>query len=154
MKAKFIFESPLLEGDSFRRGVRDPKQSIGVGKYRHQYLRNALEDNPYESDFFEWIAAWFEENPNLVRELDIDPLDPFEFKSILGFEVDSYLESLDGEIEPEDFSDEFIVKKIISPSEPGELTLKVGELIPDGSKVIYYFGGLTDGYITKKEWLK
>ena len=98
-------------------------------------------------------------NPTLAKELHFDFSNPNEYKNILGIEIDSYCE--EENIDEEDLKKEF--KKIktittggINPTKSGKLDGEVNVIIgklTDNSKVLYYYGGLISGYITRKEWL-
>ena len=96
---------------------------------------------------------WFELNKNLARALEYKGVDDNE--NILSFEEDYEMENSD--MDYDTFQKECCPKfaKVIryfKPEFSGGLNLTLG-LLDDGSKVIYYTGGLISGYIARKEWL-
>ena len=99
------------------------------------------------------VSEWLELNKNLARALEYKGVDDNE--NILSFDEDYELENSD--MDYDTFKKECCPKftKVIQYFKPefsGGLNLTLG-LLEDGSKVIYYVGGLISGYIARKEWL-
>lgn len=116
-----------------------------------QYLKPALLDSLEEQwDLsLEAIQVWMKECPQLANALNYKG--PEDAKNIISIEIDSYCEEHD--IDAENLEKEFTtIKKSFHPTSQGQLLIEEGKLA-DGSKVLYYYWGLTSGYVTRKEWL-
>jgi hypothetical protein len=148
MKAKYIFENIR-----FDRGG-EPFKKLGIGKYAKGNIRSALEyDNEHELED-DWTVEWLKDNPTLAGVLEFNFSDPLEITRIMGFELDNYMENVaEDDLDEEDFMNEFTSIQTHRPGKSGELKATEG-VLPDGSKVIFYQGGLVSGFITRKEWLK
>ena len=150
MKAQFISENL-----NFERGQK-PYDSMGIGKYRDQLIKTALRTNPHSAED-DWSREWLESklNTNLAEELEHNKYDPLSHTDISSFELDYWIEIHPSpEIDIDDFMAEFMpVGNRRRPSVSGGLNLQPG-ILPDGSKVIYFEGGLTSGFAARNEWLK
>ena len=105
------------------------------------------------SQLAEATDDWMKLNQNLAKALEYKGVDDNE--NILSFEEDYEMEESD--LDYDTFKKECCPKfaKVIryyKPEFSGGLNLTLG-LLEDGSKVIYYVGGLISGYIARKEWV-
>lgn len=114
-------------------------------------FKNLMQPTPFPDGEKEWLEL----NKNLARELNYKGIKDSEEGNIVGFEIEETRSEFPGS---DDLFDDVAIPYFISdysvePEFSGGLTLDVGHW-KDGSKVIYYQGGLIDGYIARKEWLK
>jgi hypothetical protein len=147
MIAKKVFEN--IE---FQRGL-DPKKALRVGKFRSPLFQALI--NPINEVNGDGFYQWMTDNPKLAKALEFDT-NPLPLDNYLTFDLDWYCEenNIDREelIKDFDYSSNYIINPAIS--KPGEVSPRIGKLksFPN-SKIIYYFGGNIDGFITRKDWL-
>jgi len=108
-------------------------------------------DGPFEE---EATDEWLRNNQNLAKALKYDGIK--DVKNIVGFDLETALEEFPGgsklfsniiEKEPIHFYE------LIHQDRSGGLKLHLGRM-KDGTKIIFYKGGMIDGYIARREWIK
>lgn len=143
----------VRENIDFKRG-QDSKRGLDVGADRSEtrIIQRFLEPTllMFRDDAFDWIK----DNPKLMKDLGVNTVD--DMADLVSFETDYTAEQ--NEIESDDIHDMYYpgrLKKSFTP--PGKFKAgwrwNIGEL-DDGSKVIHYDVGMTDGYVARKEWIK
>jgi len=110
-------------------------------------IKDALLNDKISYD--DYAEEWLQTNTLLANELNFDFDNPSS-NDIRSFDLDFYTETYD--IDREELMSEFTKKMTKKSNIPGELNVTIGTL-RDGSKVLYYQGGLIDGFIARKEWL-
>lgn len=142
MKAKFVNES--IED------ILKPKEGA-LEELKKWTLKNLLlmGETLYPEMMHEWMCS----NKNLADALEYKGID--DANNIVGFDFDIMAEEFPGDYDL--FLD--IIKNSqlrrterIPSNRAGGLNLDIVYL-NDGSKVIKYEGGLSDGFISRKEWL-
>jgi hypothetical protein len=136
----------LEESINFER-IGEPFEKLKIGKYRSFPLKDALLQSKPDPG----IDSLLEDEPELINKLNY--LGPFtnDWENILGIDIETYCE--ENNIDAEDLHKDFREEEEIKSTRQGGLDLKIG-VLRDGSKAIYYYAGLIDGYLTRKEWLK
>ncbi len=146
LKRSVEFFNNKNEEVRFERG-KDPKEAMGLGLQ----LKRALYKNPVEIEHDQY-RYWLENEPVLAKALEYDKDDPLAFTDFYGFDADWYSEEAD--IEQDVWEREFkATGPKIMATRSGGISVQPGELL-DGSKVIYYWGGLVDGWMSRKDWLR
>jgi len=140
MKAKFVYES--------LSDILKPKEGA-IEELQKWELKNLMAPMD-EEGLHEWMLS----NNNLAKALEYKGRD--DAQNIVGFDLDTMTEEFPGDynlfrnlLEKAGFVPELKIPKEYG----GGLELFIGR-IKDGSKIIFYRGGLVDGYIARKEWLK
>ena len=141
----------VKESIEFKRG-QESKKGLDVGEYRseNQVIKKYLEETQdfYKEDAFEWISQC----PPLTVLLEIKDVD--DLKDIVSLETDYTSEMND--LDPDVFKDDFYPieqHRYVQQNPRTTWTFTEGQT-EDGSRVIHWQTGLTDGYIARKEWLK
>jgi len=107
------------------------------------------------TDYPDWEKEWLNSNKNLAEKLNYKESDT-DNGQIVSFDIDMTIDRFPGEYETIEKMAKphvFDVKYKILPDFSGGLTLEMHEF-PNGTKAIYYYGGMADGYIARKEWIK
>lgn len=146
MKAKFIYES--LEN------ILKPKEGALEQLHNELNYQNLMAPPLYSDGMDDWLK----ENPALANALEYKGLEDAD--NIVGFDLDSTMEEYP--FEKEDFLNYVFpmeeISRVFIPSDSNSNgiggQLRMQEIIFDNNtKVIYYDGGLVDGYIARKEWI-
>lgn len=134
----------LEESINFERTGESFKK-LDIGKFRSFPLKDALLQSEPDQETNDWLN----DEPNLKKALNYNK--PDNWKNILGIDIETYCD--ENNIDAKDLHKDFREEEEIKSSRMGGLTIKIG-VLRDGSKAIYYYGGIVDGYLARKEWLK
>lgn len=143
----------VKEHIDFKRG-EDSKKALDVGEYRseNQTIRRYLE--PTYPDFIPDAFDWLSKNPEMMKDLGVSK--EGDIKDLVSMESE-YTMEMNPDLTPEHLELDFDGDYMQIYKEPGKYGATwywtVGKL-GDGSKAIQYRTGLTDGFISRKEWLK
>ncbi|MDD5648913.1 MAG: hypothetical protein PHF86_00605 [Candidatus Nanoarchaeia archaeon] len=142
---KWPGEVHLEESINFER-IGEPFEKLKIGKYRSFPLKDALLQSEPDPE----IDNWLKDEPNLSKAIGYYGTSN-DWQHILGIDVETYCD--ENNIDAEDLHKDFREEEEIKSSRMGGLNIKIGKL-RDGSAAVYYYGGIVDGYLTRKEWLK
>lgn len=150
MKARFVFEALVLKENM--RDVLKPKEGA-LEELKKWDIKNLL--NPTVDEFdVETMDEWLTNNPNLASALEYKGEE--DAKNIMSFDLEQAVEDFPGSYDLfRDIIEKsgFVVDKKYPLQKPGGLNVYLGHL-RDGTKMIFYKGGLIDGYAARKEWLR
>ena len=143
----------VRENIEFKRG-QDSKRGLDVGADRSEtrIIQRFLEltEPMFLEDAYNWISVC----PPLMKDLGVTTVEDME--DLVSFETDYTAEQND--IDSDEIHDNYNpgrIKKSYTPSGKFQAGWRwnIGSL-DDGSKVIHYDVGMTDGYVARKEWIK
>jgi len=144
---KFLNKHSLVS-ESLKDVFKPKKGSLE--KLEEWRFKNLMQSTPIPKSEEEWLKL----HKNLARELNYQGIKDSEEGNIVGFDFETELGGFPGSFDLflKIAAPEINVECTKQPEFGGGLILYIGHL-DDGSKVIYYKGGLIDGYIARKEWL-
>jgi len=145
----------ISENIDFKRG--NPHKTLRIGKYGGDQgpikmaLLHSTEDQMNMHIYLDVLLEFLEENPILIKELELGGDIESQLDKIYGFEIDSFVEE-NPEYNHSDFKRDFMREYLKTDPDSG-LSVFKGKTM-GGSTVIYYLGGLVSGFMSKVGWLK